>query len=126
MTAPSVQSLQQMLDVISEQVTSLATAQDLQNERLWIAEQQQQDLQRATDTCTQDLESKIAAGEDVVKALQLEIEQAKATMSTLSTSTGTKREMRLIDDKTKIPTVFAGNRKQWRSWQRSVKAYLNS
>ena len=74
MIAPTVRSLQQMLDVLSERVTSPATAQDLQNDRLRMAEQQQQDLQRAADTCTQDLENKIAAGEDAVKTLQLEIE----------------------------------------------------
>ena len=34
--------------------------------------------------------------------------------------------MRLLDDKEKKPSTFKGDRKSFKTWQRSVKAYLNA
>ena len=110
-----------MVDVLSNQLASIATAQDLQNDRLTTGETQISDLRQATDVCTLDLDNKLAAQATA-------IEEIKAVVQKLAEEgpSGQSREMRLIDDKTKVPNTFTGNRKQWKSWQRSVKAHLNA
>ena len=107
MATPTLQSLQVMLDVLSSQLASLATAQDLQNERLTTGETQISDLRQATDVCTLDLDNKLAAQ-------AASIEEMKTVVQKMAEEgpSGHSKEMRLIDDKTKVPTTYNGNRKQ--------------
>ena len=58
-TSPTVGSLQAMMDILNEQMSILAMAQDLHNEWLTNTEHLIADLRSAADECTAAIDAKV-------------------------------------------------------------------
>ena len=101
MTSPTVGSLQAMVDVLNEQMSTIATAQDLRNERLANAEQQIADLRSATDECTAAIEAKVSDHNARLVTAQRQMDLLKEELEKQASAQAERadREMRHLDDK---------------------------
>ena len=130
MAEASIQSLQNMMDILNSQMSSLATTQDLHNERLTAAESHATTLQTATDTAMSELESKLNDATTRMDQSDAKIMSAEAQLEALKrmlegmqdarAEARAEKDIRIMDDKAKLPNTFNGDRKKWKSWQRML------
>ena len=113
MAAPTVGSLQAKMDILNEPMSTIATAQDLQNERLTDTEQQIADLRSATDECTAAIDAKVIDHDArLVTALgQIDLLKEELEKRANAQAERADREIWLFDDKEKKPSTFKSDRK---------------
>ena len=103
MASPTVGSLQAMMDVLNEQMSTIATAQDLHNERLTTTEQQIAGLRSAIDECTATIDAKVVDHDARLVTAQEQIDTLKQELEKRASAQAERadREMRPLDDKEK-------------------------
>ena len=110
--------LTEMIERAMGQLAELATAHDITEGRSVSTAQALEELTAATHLMSAEMDRRIQACEGSLEALKAELEQAQKSER--------ERTFRLLDAKSMRPNRFGGNRKAWRTWSRTMKAFLNS
>ena len=102
-------SNQEMSDTIRTlvaQVAQMSSALDIANTKLV-------SLQQTCDGASKSFDDRVSAAE------------VKITSVSENAHWGSKHIMKLVNETAIPPTVFTDNRKDWTTWSRTMKAYLD-
>ena len=112
------QQLTEMAKQINAQIMTMPQMQERMDEAQQATAQAPAELTAATDCATAALDSRIQACEDLGGASKRELADAQKQDRDM--------QFRVIGLKASAPNKFTGNRKAWRSWACTMKAYLSS
>ena len=118
MAAMDNNQLTQMIERINEQIATISTMQE--------------NADAAQAATAQALAELTQAAQAANSAMDLRMQQCEITLEAIKTELKAAQESRrsggrdrLMDIKAASPGKFGGNRRNWRTWARTMKAYMN-